>query len=458
MVEPSNQSQEVDPYTQSGNTVNPPTSLMGRFRHLGPSIVVAGSIVGSGEILLTSGLGANAGFVLLWWVLLSCWSKSIVQAEIARYCIVTGDTYMRALNRLPGRIPGPKGSVGWPVWLAACSFVIGVTGLGGIVGGAGQALELLFGIDGVWATGLVALVAMAILASGSYRHLEKTMMVLVIGFALVTIFCAILMQFTEYRMSLDQLAEGFQFRFPLEYAALAIAMFGYTGVTSGEIAAYTYWCVEKGYPRYIGSDRSDPNWENRAKGWIKVLHADVWVTLFILTVATLPFFMLGAGVLNAQGLVPEGLDTVRVLSDMFTSTLGNWSIWLFGIGAFFILFSTTLSAVGAGGRVFPDYVIEFGFINRMQIARTRWTRGYVLAIPLLAFLLYAFVERPIVLIMISATFAALTLPIQSGAAIWLQRKHMDSRVMPKLPMQAALWATFVFQLLMSIFIVWFLFQ
>ena len=68
-----------DPYTiQEGRTKAPPSSLLGRLKSLGPGIVVSGSIVGSGEILLTAGLGASAGFVLLWWVLLSCWLKSLI--------------------------------------------------------------------------------------------------------------------------------------------------------------------------------------------------------------------------------------------------------------------------------------------------------------------------------------------------------------------------------------------
>ena len=82
-----------DPYTiEPGQTKDPPTTLLGRMRNLGPGIVVTGSIVGSGEILLTSGLGAAAGFVVLWWVLFSCWIKSLVQAEIARYVVTSGDT------------------------------------------------------------------------------------------------------------------------------------------------------------------------------------------------------------------------------------------------------------------------------------------------------------------------------------------------------------------------------
>ena len=50
----------VDPYTVcEGGPKEPPTSWKGRLRHLGPSMV-PGSIVGSGEIILTSVLGAAA--------------------------------------------------------------------------------------------------------------------------------------------------------------------------------------------------------------------------------------------------------------------------------------------------------------------------------------------------------------------------------------------------------------
>ena len=113
------------------------------MRYLGPGIVVSGSIVGSGEILLTAGLGAAVGFVMLWWVLFSCWVKSLIQAELARYVVTSGDTYLRALNRIPGKLPGPHGPVAWPVWLGLIGFVPGLLGAGGIIGGAGQALGLL---------------------------------------------------------------------------------------------------------------------------------------------------------------------------------------------------------------------------------------------------------------------------------------------------------------------------
>ena len=124
---------ETDPYTFSGNIQPPPANWRARVKYLGPSLIISGSIVGSGEIILTSSLGAAAGFILLWWVLMSCWIKSLVQAELARYTIVSGDTYLRALNRLPGKLWGPRGPVGWPIWLGLIAFVPGVMGVSGIL-------------------------------------------------------------------------------------------------------------------------------------------------------------------------------------------------------------------------------------------------------------------------------------------------------------------------------------
>ena len=285
-----------DPYTMpEGGTREAPTSFTGRLKYLGPSIIISGSIVGSGEIILTSSLGAAAGFVLLWWVLVSCWIKSLVQAELSRYIIVSGDTYLRALNRLPGKIPGPNGPVAWPIWVGLIAFIPGIMGLSGILGGAGQSLTLLIPqMPSTWSTALVAIATAGILAAGSYPTLEKILLGLVVGFTACTLVCATMMQFTEFSMSSADIASGLTFEFPLEYLVLALAVYGYTGVNSGETSAYTYWCIEKGYPGYIGHDREHPAWQRRAEGWIKVLHLDVWATLLILTCATIPFYLLGA--------------------------------------------------------------------------------------------------------------------------------------------------------------------
>lgn len=448
---------QIDPYTvRDGEVIEAPTSWLGRVRYLGPSIVISGSIVGSGEIILTSRLGAAAGFVLLWWVLLSCWIKSLIQAELGRYVLVSGDTYVRAMNRIPGKLPGPRGPVSFAIVLQLIALVPGIMGLGGIIGGAGQALTLLVpSVPSTWTTGLVCVLVIGLLVSGSYVLLERAMLALVMSFTLATLVCAITMQFTEYGVTRADIAAGFTFDFPLEYLVIALAVYGYTGVNAGETSAYSYWCVEKGYPSFIG--RSDaPGWEKRARGWIRILQTDVWVTLLILTCATIPFYLLGAGVLHALGEMPDGLETISVLAEMFTQTLGPWALWLFGIGAFAILFSTMLAAVGGGGRYIPDYLMELGFLDRSNLrARKAIIRGYAVVVPILAFTFYLTFQNPVLLVTIGSMTLVMLLPVQSGAVLWLQSHRMDPRVRPSPFVRAAIWGIFAFELVMAGFVIWF---
>ena len=444
-----------DPYTiQEGGTREPPTTLRGRLKNLGPGIVVSGSIVGSGEILLTAGLGAAVGFVLLWWVLFSCWVKSLIQAELARYVVTSGDTYQRALNRMPGKLPGPHGPISWPIWLGLVGFVPGLLTAGGIIGGAGQALGLLLPVDGAQATIIAAIVVMLILWTGAYARLEKVMLVLVMSFTLATIVSAALMQGTEFRATGADILSGLTFDFPLEHAVLAIAMYGATGVASSEIAGYTYWCVEKGYPSFVGGDPTEPGWAARAKGWIRVVQTDVWVTLGILTCATLAFYALGAGVLHRLGVQPSGTETITVLASMYTETMGPWSFWLFSFGAFCILFSTVLSGIGAGSRSFPDLLVTFGFIPRSNLPlRQRWIRGYIIAMPLISCAIYVVHPEPIGLVVFGATFGAFMLPVQSFLTLYLQRTRLDTRVRPKKWVTGAVVVIFLVQAALSAFII-----
>jgi len=447
---------ESDPYARNKSAVRPaPSHFLGRLRHLGPSVVISGSIIGSGELVLTSSLGAAAGFTLLWWVLVACWSKSLVQAELARYTVVSGDTYLRALNRVPWRWRIKGAPVSWTLWLSLLSFVPGTVGMGGILGGGGQALAILVpGLGSSAATVILALVTAAILYSGSYLRLERIMLVLVAGFTLATLASLVAMQYTPYRITLADLAGGLEFQFSAGYLVLALAVYGATGVNSAELSTYPYWCIEKGYAAFIGDGGTEPERLQRARGWLRVLQLDVWVTLAVLTCATLPFYLLGAGVLHAGGKIPQGLEMVHVLSGMFTQTLGNWSLWLFGGAAFFILWSSVLSGYGGTARLLPDFLVEFGLLHRERLsARKAWIRGWGTAAPLAGCVFYLTARDPLVLLLIGAVAGAVLLPIQSGSTLWLQRNHLEAPLRASTGARLALWLTFLFQAAMVVLVV-----
>ena len=93
---------------------------------------------------MTTTLGATVGFVMFWWMLLSSWGKSIVQAELGRYTVSSGETVLHAFNRLPGKLPGPRKMISWFIWLWMFQQIPGHIGGGGVYGGVGQAVHMAF--------------------------------------------------------------------------------------------------------------------------------------------------------------------------------------------------------------------------------------------------------------------------------------------------------------------------
>jgi Mn2+/Fe2+ NRAMP family transporter len=118
----------------------PPTSILGILSRLGPGLIIAGSIVGSGELIGTTKTGAEAGFWLLWLIIIGCIIKVFVQVELGRDAIVRGQTTMSALSEVPG--PSIKGHGNWLLWYYFVMFAFSIGQLGGIVGGVGQAMAI----------------------------------------------------------------------------------------------------------------------------------------------------------------------------------------------------------------------------------------------------------------------------------------------------------------------------
>jgi len=123
----------------------PPSGVLAILRQIGPGLIIAANIVGSGELIMTTKSGARAGIALLWLIVLGCVIKVFVQLELGRFTISHGETSLTSLNR----VPGPRvGRLNWVVILWAIMVLLAVGQLGGIVGGVSQALAVTFPIYG----------------------------------------------------------------------------------------------------------------------------------------------------------------------------------------------------------------------------------------------------------------------------------------------------------------------
>lgn len=134
------ENETTEPAASDDVRMTPPRNWLGMVRFAGPGMIVAGSIVGSGELIATTKTGAEAGFVLLWLIIIGCVVKVFTQVELGRYALISGRTTLDALTDVPG--PRIKGSGNWLVWYWFAMWLASISQLGGIVGGVGQALAI----------------------------------------------------------------------------------------------------------------------------------------------------------------------------------------------------------------------------------------------------------------------------------------------------------------------------
>jgi len=462
-----NHEPQSDPYVLSNAAIQaPPQRLWPALRKIGPGIILAGSIVGSGELLLTTSLGAEYGFMFLWLILFSCVIKVFVQIELGRYAISSGKPTLAALDELPG----PRFGTHWLVWWWFVMLSATVFQLGAMVGGVGQALNLAFPRVSLWLADsfaplstrvsdairqrpehpwavLTAATAIGLLLSGGYRRIERVTTVLVVGVTLITVGCVVLLPGMGYPIGLGDLREGFSLSvltLPATAVAAAFGAFGITGVGASELFSYPYWCVEKGYCRFTGPRGNDPEWAARARGWMRVMYLDAWISMVVFTLATVAFYILGATVLHRQGLHPEKSQMIETLSEMYVPAFGTWTKILFLIGAWAVLFKTLYVSSAQNSRLTADFLGLTRVVNISAAgARTKWISRFCVFYPTLALILYFWQRDPKAMVIIGGFFQAATLPIISGAALYLRYRRTDARLLPSRASDACLWIAFL---------------
>ena len=260
------------PADPAAQVVEPPLDIPGILARLGPGLIIAGSIVGSGELIATTKTGSEAGFWLLWLILIGCVIKVFVQVELGRDAIVRGKTSMEAFDEVPG--PRIAGRGNWLIWYYMIMFLASAGQLGGIVGSVGQALSITVPLTAggktfnaisnadaqivvteaelktagsdesrsadlrqrvtdlkerraslgvkpatnydpqIWAA-IIAVITSILLVLGRYKLIEYTTTTMVAAFTMTTVATVIALQFTKnWAISGQDLLNGLSFRLP----------------------------------------------------------------------------------------------------------------------------------------------------------------------------------------------------------------------------------------------------
>jgi Mn2+/Fe2+ NRAMP family transporter len=300
------------------------------------------------------------------------------------------------------------------------------------MGGAAQAASQAFGLSSttLW-LGILWIIIAILVYGGKYRLIELAAISMNFVFVSIILFCVFAVQRTEYAFGWSDVACGFGLRLPAEALVLALTAFGITGLGSGEIIMYPYWCLEKGYAAWTGPRDDSPEWTRRARGWIRVMTLDAVISMVVYTVVTIAFYFLGATVLHAQTELKDGAELISQLSQIFTKVLGPGATGLFMVGAFFVLFSTAFANTAGYSHVWTDLAGLYRLYD-LKNPRSRKRTFAILAVafPAIWGLFYLWLPRPILLVAILGIANSVFLIIVAYQALVFRYRRTDKCIAP----------------------------
>jgi len=499
-----------------------PTRPFEILKQLGPGLIIAASIVGSGELIATTLTGAKAGISLLWLIVLGCVIKVFAQIEIGRFTITTGIPTLSAMAMVPG--PRIRGRGNWLVWYWFFMWFCSIAQLGGIAGACGQVLALAIPLtqqgqsyneirgseirtqinqstgkevvapglnaaevaiakeaynatyassdsmtgssgpitlkkpwdDRLWAVPIAVITAI-MLVIGKYGMVQTVATILVATFTFITMGNVLRLQMLpDWQITTAEIAYGLSFHLPQTddwktSLLMALAVVGVIGVGAAELVQYPYWCIEKGYAKWTGRDDGSEEWVVRARGWLRVMKVDAWVSMIIYTVATICFFLLGVAILHRTGVVPQESTLLQTLSLMYEPVLSTWAPIVFILGAFAVLYSTFYVANASHARTFTDGLCVMGVIPATEKSIQLCVKILCGLFPFLCLAVYWVVPEPGSLVFLSGAAQAIMLPMMCAAALYFRYFQCHPRLRPSRWSDAGLWLSSVAMSIVGIY-------
>lgn len=376
------------------------------WRTLGPGFLYAGAAVGVSHLVQSTKAGAQYGLLLIGVVVASNFLKYPFFEAGPRYAAATGESLISGYKRIGN----------WAVWLFAIltlstSFIIqaAVTVVTAVL------LNNLVGISWyAYATSAVLLlICGSVLTLGKYHLLDRVIKWVVVVLSITSIIAFFKATGIESNVSLWP-----EWKFSETSFVFLFALMGWMPAPVDIATWQSLWTVEK--KQEVGRDFG-------IKEALRDFHIGYWGT----AVLALIFLSLGALVLFSNGVdlsdSKSGAEFADRFIGMYTATLGEWTKPLIAVAAFATMFSTTITVLDGGPRVFG----ELGTVltNRPEL-KTKIYRFSVMVLALGAFaIIWMFAGKQVMgtLVKVATITSFLTAPILS----LLNYKLIFSKHMPK---------------------------
>lgn len=351
----------------NNNAIKTPPKGLAVLALVGPGLVWCSEMIGSGEVIISTRVGAILGIGVMWAVVVGVFLKYWIGMSGAWYTVCTGEGMIDMFDR----IPGPRH---WVVWIVlVIQFLSATIAMGSIASAAGVFLNSLIPISPYFGGWVVSIFAFMVVWSGRFKILKITMSFFVLVMILGVLYVSI-----SLFPGFSKFMEGFLFKIPAvpEWAVSEAGVnqnpwreiLPLMGWAAGGFAShvwYTYWVLGAEYGAAAGRGFGKPadtaflksldrSGAERIRGWCQVVRVDATVAMTITVVLTVCFLIAGAVVLGSNKLAPEGPEVAIMLSKIFSSKWGNVGGFLFLLAGTAALVGTLTAQLAGWPRLFAD--------------------------------------------------------------------------------------------------------
>lgn len=431
------------------------------WQSLGPSFILLGLALGSGELIMWPYLTASWGFGLMWGALLGITFQFFLNTEVMRYSLAWGESVFVGFRRLWRLAP-------W--WFIVSTFI--PWGLPGFSSAAAVILSRTFNLGNESALAIGLLLLVGIILTGG-RMLYKTMEYLQKGVIIVGLpfILGLVIWFskTEYWLELFQgfvgKGQGWWF-FPQEVSlASFLGAFAYSGAGGNLNLAQSYYIKEKGFGmgRYTGKITSlfapgkkeaklqgstftlNPQNLKSWQEWWRLVnqeHLLVFWGLGLITIVLLSF--LARALLLGQAN-QQGIEFLFQEAGLINQTLGTTVSLIFILIAALMLYSTQLGVLESASRIISE---NFLLIINRPGKKVNVSLAFYIAlwsqIALGIVIILLGVKEPRFLLTLSALLNAGAMLVAFPAVYLLNRKRLFKQLQPSLLRVGILTTAFLF--------------
>ena len=374
----------------------------------GPGLIVAASGIGSGDVVSATVGGANYGVVLLWAVAVGAFFKFVLNEGIARFQLATGLTALEGWAEYLPRWVKAYFGLYLIVWTVAVSAALtNATGLGiaNLTGGA---------VSQPWGAVLHSLVGFVFVLLGGYAGFEKLMKGLVAVMGLTILICAML-TFQDPGATLRGLVVP---TIPAGSGRFVLSIIGGIG-GSITMLSYNYWMREENISggRYLGYVRGD------------IAIAYLFTALFgisIMLIANQAFFVPHVRISDAQA-VPK-------MAEMLGNILGRFGAYAYSVGFWAAVFASLLGVWQSVPYIYADFYSilkkDPEHVRKEAIKVTSTRYRLALLFITLAPMPFAFIRRPLFIIVTYTIVGSLFIPFLAATLLYLNNRVTWTATIP----------------------------